>query len=208
MPIMQKGLRSNTGIEEMSDEELYFSYWLDEAEKEEFVEKYTYQPIPFNLSPEVSFPEMKGKKEVKNLLLNDHEYRADFKIHWGQKAFDIGLVKLVGNNASEGIFECQILHDKPISVVDVKGSFGQNKNDQRFPLNQKWVYSKYKIYVQKIIPFGSAAMKKCLFNKTWTPYKYAFRSRKDGKGHLTVYVDSVRMIDEYLNQIQDEKKIH
>lgn len=186
---------------EVSDEEKYFAAWLDEAMKEELVEGYTHQPIPFKLSPEIAFPEKKGKKEIKNLLLNDHEYKADFKIHWGQKAFDIKLVKFIGDNEAEGLFECQMFKEKPISVVDVKGSFGQNKNDQRFPLNQKWVYDKYKIYVQKIVPFGSGAMKKCLFHKTWTPNAYAFRNRRDGKGHLTVYVDTVRMIDEYLNQL-------
>jgi hypothetical protein len=189
-------------MKEMSDEEIYFKDWLDEAIKEELVEMYTFQPNPFKLSYEISFPEMNGKKQVKNLLLNDHEYRADFTIYWGLKAFKIDLVKYIGDNDKEGIFQCQLHNERPISVVDVKGAFGLNKNDQRFPLNQKWVYSKYRIYVQKIVPFGSRAMKKCLFNLTWTPKSYAFRPRKDGKGNLMSYVDTIRMIDEYLNTKQ------
>lgn len=185
----------------ISDEEIYFMEWLKEAMKDELVEEYKHQPLPFKLSEQIAFLEQKGKKTIVNELLKEHEYQADFKIHWGQKAFDIGLVKFVGDNTSKGIFECQMLKGKPISVVDTKGSFAGNKNDQRFPLNQKWVFQKYGIYVQKIVPFGSGMMKTCLFNKTWTAKAYAFRERKDRKGHLTVYVDKVRMIDEYLNQL-------
>ena len=196
---MRRSMQSEELTQEMSDEERFFAAWLDEAMKEELVEDYKYQPTPFKLSPEITFPEQKGKKITKNLLLNDHEYQADFLIHWGIKAFEIELAKHIGNNQISTIFEYQMIGGKPSSVIDVKGAFGQNKNDQRFPLNQKWVYSKYKIYVQKIVPFGSGAMKKCLFTKTWTPKAYAFRNRKDGKGHLTVYVDEVRMIDEFLN---------
>ena len=195
---MQENLRSDSGVVYKSEEELYFSYWLDEAVGVGLVRKYKYQPLPFVLSSEVGFPtKERGKKEKKNLLLRDHGYQADFLIVWTFKAVSIGLCKHVKRPEDTGMFLFQEKNSELYSVIDTKGSFSRNYNDLNFPINQKWVYSKYGIFVQKVIPFGSGAISNCMFTKTWTPQKYAFRPKVKGGGFLKNQCE-VKLLNEYL----------
>lgn len=206
---MQQGLQSSVEnvVEFVSEEEKYFRAWLDEAVKAGLVLSYKYQPKAFTLSQRINFPTKgKGKKMKENVLLNSHEYQADFAILWTVEAIRLGLVRHILKPDENGVFVYDELPNFTMrSVVDVKGSFSLNKNDSRFPLNQKWVYDKYKIYVQKIVPFGSGSIDKWLFSLTWTPREYAFRPMKNGKGFLKNQCN-VRMINEYL-KLQNNGKI-
>jgi hypothetical protein len=47
-------------------------------------------------------------------------------------------------------------------VVDIKGTFNKYGDPKQFSLNQKWVYDKFDIYIEKIVP-------EKFFKKTWVP---------------------------------------
>jgi len=134
----------------------------------------------------------KKKEKVSDLkLLNKTEYTPDFIINWNKKAIDI-FIKVINegtcltctDNAGievdivfEGkksfyLYAIKELQDKWIykSYIDVKGTFaGVNNNSAAtFPLKQKLMWDKYKIYVQKLLVKGPNSV----FKKTFTPLRY------------------------------------
>lgn len=170
-----------------SDEELHFSWYLDELKRHKAIIGYEYHPKPFSLSEKVTHKFLKtGKRisrETEAFLMHPHKYQADFMIYWQAEwegrlfmCLD-GLLSLnypfITNMGRLGI---------PYSVIDVKGMFAGRKNNSAvtFPLDQKWVYQRYKIYVQKIIP-------KELFKETFTPENYLYTdvTRKKRKLNYT-----------------------
>lgn len=53
-------------------------------------------------------------------------------------------------------------------AVQYSGKLGSSRD---FKFNQRLVYNKHGIYVNKVVPIGSST---CLYNKTFTPYRYTF----------------------------------
>jgi hypothetical protein len=90
------------------------------------------------------------------------------------------------------------------SVIDVKGNFNQNDAWRRFSIDQKWVYQKYNIHVNKIIPMpritkkGKASPASALFMKTFLPQRilYTDKSLKERKINF-----KFRMIEDYLSEV-------
>lgn len=161
-----------------SDEELYFTWYLDELKEYSVIIGYDYHPKPFELSPKVYHTyqkKMKIKSKLVNaFLLASHSYQADFIIRWNPdyitKIFcDISQLSplntpFIANRPQNSHY--------PYSVIDVKGIFSFNDTYRRFSIEQKWVYQKYRIYVQKIIP-------EKLFRETFTPEKYKYTNRTE-----------------------------
>lgn len=133
-----------------SDEELEFYCWLKESEKFGLITDIRHEPKTFELSDRATIrfkKHLKTKtKMVDKFILHPHVYTPDFD-------FFISNDKLRALN----FFVPNI---GGMMVVDVKGGF--NKSGDRFSVNQKWVWFKYGVYVQKIVPFT-------LFLKTWVP---------------------------------------
>lgn len=153
-----------------NNEELYFSYYLDELKEQGLIESYEYEPESFLLSDEITFnytktTVLKTKTKVENktkALLHKHSYTPDFVIKPSSKGNGINIF---GWNLEE--FPLFITSGKvgeyARSYIDVKGAFSKNLSTSvTFPLNQKWMYQKYGIYVQKIKPFD-------LFKQTFMP---------------------------------------
>jgi len=172
-----------------SDEELYFSWWLDELNEKGIVLNWKYEYQTYCLSPCIK--EMINGKE--KTLLAEHYYTPDFHIVW-----NIGYSKKLGVRLqSEGMFS---------SVVDIKGKYTRNFNDTAFPINQKWMYDKLGIYVDKIVPIAGfvknskkvPVLKKCLFSETFTPKKYLLTTT--GKERTIHW--KVRTIDQFLEEIR------
>lgn len=152
-----------------NNEELFFSYYLDELKENGLIERYEYEPETFELSPEVTFnyvktTQLKAKVKTENktkALLHKHNYTPDFKIiptSWGYMSniFEDSLQEFP-------IFVTSKVKDKYYSYIDIKGQHaGKLSTAVTFPLNQKWMYDKHSIYVQKIKPFD-------LFKETFMP---------------------------------------
>ena len=183
---MKKKQRTN---QFKSDEELYFSWWLDELKKHGVVLNWRYEHLPYLLSPAVD--EVVGGK-VKNVL-KAHSYTPDFEIMWSLKYTDKVGIKL----RKEGIMS---------SIVDIKGEYARNFNDTAFPINQKWMFYKYGLYVNKVIPVAGfrinskkqKVLKKCLFSETFTPKKYLLTAT----GKQRVIHWKVRTIEQFLEDIK------
>jgi hypothetical protein len=81
------------------------------------------------------------------------------------------------------------------SVIDVNGTFAgpHNNSAVTFTLYQKWVYQKYNIYVQKIIPDN-------LFKESFTPIKYLLTD-KSGRARKIDY--KTISISQYLESIKE-----
>jgi hypothetical protein len=184
-------------------EELYFSYYLDELKKYDIIDSYTYEEETFKLSEDIKYTHMKytqlktkvKKQAITKSLLKPCTYTPDFII--------------LANSPTDGFFN--IAANNPIFIstndlkcyVDVKGMFAGRTNSTQytFPLKQKWMYQKYNIYTNKVVP-------EKLFAKTFTPKKvieeeiFKRDNVKKGikKGDSKLKFE-VKTIEEYLKSI-------
>ena len=157
---------SSRGEKLRSAEELHFSWWLDELGSAGIISGYRYEPKTYELCEKKTFMkrvQMKTKvKFVEKTILQSHTYTPDFTIFWNT----------IKHNLLKSIAK--------VSTVDVKGGYSRNYNDTAFPLNQKWMYDKFGIYVEKVVSGSSTyknskkelVIKKGLFAKTFTPKRY------------------------------------
>lgn len=148
-----------------NNEELFFSYYLDEMKEQGLIESYEYEPETFELSSEITFDyvkttQLKTKTKTENktkALLHKHCYTPDFKIE-PVNCYDDN--KLFNQSCQLPIF---IMERGFHWWCDIKGQHaGKLSTAVTFPLNQKWMFSIHGIYVQKIKPFD-------LFKQTFTP---------------------------------------
>lgn len=155
-----KNSRSNIsgyGIIFDSKEELDFYEWLIEAKDFGFVTNFSYQPESFTL-----FNGVKNNKD--KFVIRPHIYTADFKIEFTDKWNSFrkdNKIKVFDK------FESQLTY------VDIKGGFSIYDDGRSFIINQKWVMSKYGIYIWKIVPIK-------FFETTWLPKRCVF-TRKTNK---------------------------
>ena len=125
-----------------SAEEVDFIEWCSEAARLSVIQDFIYQPEPIQLFDAVSYLDFQGKKRS---LLQQHIYSPDFCIKFIPGAFPV-LAKQFKvpydrmSQASSSIY------------LDIKGAFQRNGGDRSFSLNQKWVFQKTGIYVNKIVP--------------------------------------------------------
>lgn len=140
-------------IEFDSKEEIDFYKWAKELQAKGFISKFEYHPKSLELSERVvKTIEVKLKtktKEKEKFLLNPHIYTADF-ILWINNSFA---------NLNTG-FEATPNTNQV--WIDVKGTWNKYESDTKFSINQKWVFQKYGIFINKVIP-------KKLFKKSFAP---------------------------------------
>jgi len=147
-----KKIFTEDNIQFDSHEELVFYRWCKEAEMAGYLERFEYHPKPLKLSGRIvrrTQKILKAKiKTIDKFLLHPHEYTLDFVLYPTVlfERFKHGLVEFVDN----------------VYYIDVKGGFNLYNNHRDFSINQKWVYEKFGIYVNKVEP-------KKFFAKTWTP---------------------------------------
>lgn len=158
-----------------SNEEIYFSWWLDELKEAGYVESYAYENRKLVLMNEVKIPwfEQKktGVKEREHHLFSETTYTPDFEITWDKKALGIFCSGAPGNKRPFFMgADCSLVADHAISIVDVKGDHSQgasrgNFSQYSFPYKQKMAWENLRIYVQKVVPIK-------LFRETFVPQRY------------------------------------
>ena len=147
-----------------SQEEVWFSAWLHEAQEKGYVIYHKYHPSSFLLSVNQTYKvEKQLKTKVKVIhkhLLRPHWYQTDFKVAFSKSFLESFKTKLY----STGEYYW----------IDIKGVFAGRNNTSAvtFPLNQKWVYEKYNVFVNKVVP-------ERFFKHTWVPQ--SVRVGKSGK---------------------------
>jgi len=151
-----------------SKEELEFIYWLNECKDAGLIENYIYQPEEYLLFDKIVVVKRvkKGKKEIDKdvTLLSAHIYSPDFSIKFTEKFNELYL-----KNDWNKFFKFFNVNEQ--FICDIKGSFSRNGGDRSFSINQKWVYQKYGIYINKIVPVD-------LFKTTWVPELARFTPKK------------------------------
>ena len=137
-----------------SAEEWQVYNWLNEADEYGLVRGIEYQPGPFELSPRVRVKGLKRlktkSKEIDKFLFHPHKYTPDFGFTVVSDAF-----KRVFKHPQEGLYGADV-------IIDVKGGFNPFGDPKQFSINQKWMFQKFGLYVEKIVP-------EKLFKKTWVP---------------------------------------
>lgn len=129
-------------LEVDSQEEVEFIKWLNEATALGMVEDFEYQPKPFVLSKPAHYTI--GKKT--KTLFREHVYTADFILYVDMDknkalADELRIPEAIKSSRSIGAF-----------YIDIKGGFMANGSARSFPINQKWVYDKFHVYVHKLVP--------------------------------------------------------
>lgn len=157
-----------------SMEEVEFLQWLFEAHSLGIVTDFIYQPDSFLLTGKVDYMPMfpaNPKKPKAKCLFRDHIYTADFKVVLASKFLEAsskGFV--VMDNGKPG-------EDYTV-WVDTKGTFMLHGGDRSFSINQKLVWEKYGVYIQKVVPkefFRKLGVPPCLrytFQKKQISHKY------------------------------------
>ena len=165
-----------------SDEEKHFAFWLKGALGAGLVEGYEYEERVYELFPVAKVPylkEMKTRTVERDRHIHASEsYTPDFVLRLtvlGMRMFAPVFRKSFavmeadpGNELSQYLF------------VDVKGGYNPYQNDERyFSLVRKAMYSRYGVWVAKVIPFQKLkGVASGLFVSTWCPEEYRWVKRR------------------------------
>jgi len=204
-----------------SNEEWYFSWYLQELENAGFIHSIQYQPKPFKICDPATKPvklygKRKGWYEKEISLLQGSTYTADWLWYWTEKAAKIFFAPSKMFHFKDYPFIVNQRHNGLqwifFSVIDVKGNFDPNNNVRMFSMNQKIIYEKYKIYVQGIVPKPSVKLKdkdgkkldqsiirpkSALFYSTFTPSRYL---RTDGGKDQRLIHFEKRTINQFVDE--------
>jgi len=181
-----------------SPEEAYTSWYLDELGNAGYISEYAFQPESFSLFAKCTYQYSKQLKTKKKILevaiLQEHLYTPDFRVLWSDRVMGVLFKNIENVGLNKGapfwameppIYDNELLFE---SIWEVKPLFDRNNMTRLFTINQKWMYSKYGIYVQKIIP-------QKLFKYTFTPKKYLLTDMGKQKRKI---IFEVRTLEEYV----------
>jgi hypothetical protein len=170
-------------MEYKSNEEYFFSLWLDELKANGYIERYEYEPEAIPLSSKLC--RNIGKKE--QFVLHPHEYTYDFMIKWEPKAIGIFAT----------IFESDVKSNTPLycdvfltSAIEIKPEFDFKNMTREVMINIKWAYDKHGIYINLVKPPS-------FFKKSFTPAQ--FLSTKTKKPRKIKYTP-ILTLEEYVQQ--------
>ena len=169
------------GITYDSDDEIYFSMWLDELKTSGHIKNWHRNTKPYLLceplvnhyKKEVRLKTKTRIDECKQTLLAPSVYTTDFIIQWHIDSYNLfyqqlGRAKKIqtffiahNNFSMDGIEPAR----NRVSVVEVKPVFDAHNMTRLFINNQKFVWAKYNHYVNLIIV-------PTLFSATFTPKEY------------------------------------
>ncbi len=154
-----------------SYEELHIYWFAMELMEQKYIDHLVYQPKTKELSSAITRPitiQMKTKINIgTRQILDSHNYTPDYIFHWTDKAY----LKYFQYYDQPMDSKCQafflVKSGENKSIIEVKGTFDRFNMIREFKVNQKWIFDKFRIYVQMVVP-------KVLFVKTFYPQRYRF----------------------------------
>lgn len=195
----KKPVKDYNGIEYESDEELMTLLWMEELQDRGYIERIERAPTHIlseameNRYEEIVQMKTKSKSTwKKQVLLHAHEYTAEFQVLWKPKAVNTKLLwksyKDI-NEKKDSVFIYQQGADGPIIYIEVKPSWDAQNMERLFKINQKWMWDKYRIFVNLIKPHK-------LFAETFTPKRWL--TTPTGKQRAINW--PIKSIEQYLNE--------
>jgi ribosomal protein S18 len=180
-----------------SNEELYFSWYLDQLKDKGYVNHWERNEASYEMTSPIINTYIKPMKRVEDkvleqTILNGSSYTPDFIIYWEDKAIGIFVSKLDHTKGKiETPFICQL--PELVSVIETKGEFDMGNMTRLARNNIKFVYEKHKVFIN-LIKLPS------IFNKTFTPDRYLMTD-KTFKPRKLKY-KNVRTLREFITEIQ------
>jgi len=160
-----------------SDEEEWFSWWVQELVNIGVIVSHQYHPSSFPLTTKHVIPytkrtqmKTKLKEETKDMIvLNPMVYTPDWRIKFSPmfmlKGFASGLIADIGTKTVIGN-EPLIVTTNGWWTVDVKGVATKYDDGRYFTAMQKITYDKHGIYVQRLELSNKLSS---IFERTFTP---------------------------------------
>ncbi len=219
------------------NDEMYFSWYLDELVAHGYLKRYYREPETIVVMPSYKYKREKHYKTKPNeheeiSLFQSITYTYDFRLIWEEKAkyiftevfqkkedasFKFGIPTFISHYVTiAGEVEL-------VSYVDVKphqsaAQFGGGKlaSFYTFPFIQKILLSTRGLYINKAIPrnSGKYGLRTCLFATTFTPSRYKFtdidsrlRKIKFRVVPITTYVKNQQAIIDDALAIEKKKNL-
>ena len=161
-----------------SEEEAMFNEWVKEAQAHGLVSDVVYQPLPYLLTEAVKIDveiQLKTKiKKAQRALFAKHVYTPDFNV----KLTEVGLRLFKGVFAKTYLSEPlnPLFCDHDIVAIDIKGGFANHDGGRSFSINQKLVWEKYHVYIERVVPWQAKG--NCLFKSTFVPESLRWLSNR------------------------------
>jgi len=173
MPRNKKKVFERNGILYDSDEEVYFSMWLDELKNAAYVHKWSKNKTPIqltkplynNYTQEIALKTKTKIVQKRQVILQGSEYTYDFDVVWNRKAYGIFYQYLGDNERIICPFIASGKISKPRSWVETKPVFDMQNMTRLFINNRKFLWEQKKIYINLVVPQE-------LFADTFTPVEY------------------------------------
>ena len=175
------------GVQYDSSEEVEFVMWLEELGHAGYIVDWHYHPNKYELTPKQTYDEtiiLKTKMVTRTkTLLRPHTYEPDF------------IVSIRMSKCTELFEQIKLKeYSKATYFFDVKGTFDRNKSNTIFSINQKLMYDKYHIYVNKVVPAK-------LFKQTFVPKGCAYMKNRKVLTMRKPYKNCV-FIEEFLEGLE------
>lgn len=186
------------GLKEFrSSEEIYMSWWLEDAVKHGLVKSFEYEPPAFVLSEALHVLTKRVKKLKKGdkieidakSILQVQTYTCDFRIIWtdaGALVFTKRIDRIIEDNTP--YFYATEEEGELVSYIDVKPGYSNvaQASSVRFPVKQAWLWQAHRKFVQKVIVVQSVKTKLTrrysgLFVETYVPLRYLLTDKSEQK---------------------------
>ena len=177
-----------------SDDEKYFSWYLEELQQAGFISNWLYEPHTYRLSALAKYGVFQQSKRSqpkrKRLsLLQSHSYTPDFGIVWTNQSNNIFYNAITdGVDLRQAPFIVNLDTNIPYSIIEIKPVYDKNNMIRLFRINQKWMFFQNRVYVQEV-----SIIK--IFEKSFTPARYLL-TKKTKKKRILKYKS--RSLQEYL----------
>ncbi|MCK5777054.1 MAG: hypothetical protein KAH25_12800 [Bacteroidales bacterium] len=201
-------------LEETPTQEGWFLHWLEEAKEAGYIQGFQVKGdvIPFKLTDRIDVKikydrvlykgtkreTIREEEKVTNIL-REHTYKADALIIWTKKAEGIffeAYSEFAKTGKHKTFFTADVYPNPErkayeyISYVEIKAPFGGKNSDQSFPINRKWVFDKYKVFVNKAVQYPNKVTKRpqdFLWLATFTPKRYLFTDKNLDKKKISMW---------------------
>jgi len=170
-------------MEYKSNEEYFFSLWLDELKSNGYIKSYEYEPDAIPLSSKVS----RSLQKKEQFVLHPHEYTYDFLIKWDKSAIGIFATIFESDVKSLTPLYCDV---NLVSAIEIKPEFDYKNMTREVMINIKWVWEKYNIYINLV-------KTPSFFKKSFTPAQFLLTKTKKPR---VIKYKPVLTLQEYVQQ--------